>query len=96
MDIINIRLTRSNLQAICAELVEVATGEEERAKLIECSQNLVPKMREFIIELRNQAIEQAAWDWSVLLSLVTQPSPTNLWQTMKSVIHQKQVSAVKI
>jgi hypothetical protein len=68
MDITNIPLTVSNLQAICAELVEAATGEEERAKLIEYSQNPVPPMREFIIELRDRAIFQAAWDWVLLLS----------------------------
>ncbi len=63
----HIPLTLNNLKLVCEDLLEVSSDEEYN-KLLECSQNPLPEMREFIIELRNQAVSQAAWDWALLLS----------------------------
>ena len=60
-------LNLENLKSTLVTLIEFSDGEEEK-QLRHFSENPTPRVRELLISIRNQALDQAEFGWAVLLS----------------------------
>lgn len=77
----NIELTLENLKIIAADLLDAAQGQNEVALLTEMSQHPSIAHREGLIKIRDQALEQCAFDWAILLShFVYAMTEEKFWQ----------------
>lgn len=68
MDTDAMNLTVENLKIVATELLEAATGDAEQKLLADISLNPQPSHRDGLIAIRDQALEQDAFEWALLLS----------------------------